>query len=180
MKKEFAVTLFKVLSIYSFIEALSIIADRFPYPYWTGGYDDKLLVAIQASASAMLLIIFGLLIWWRSEAIASSIFKSDKADETSSIAASEIHVIAFSSIGLFFLCQSLPNIVKLIIFYYQINVASKGYPGLQSDPGLLAEKYSFLVYSIIQTVIGAWLLLGSSGIVKLIRATRGKSEEGHE
>jgi len=180
MKKEFAVTLFKVLSIYSFIEALSIVADKFPYQYWTGNYNDKLLVAIQTSASAFLLVIFGIIIWWRSEAIASSIFKSDNTGELSAITPSEIHVIAFSTLGLFFLCGSLPGIVKLIIFLYQINAAGKGYPGLQIDPVLLAEKYGYLVFLIIQTLIGAWLLFGSSGIVKLIRTMRGKSDEGQK
>jgi hypothetical protein len=170
-KKEFAVVLFKVLSIYSFIQALYIIAERFPYPYWTGSYGDKLLVAIQASASAMLLVIFGLIIWWQSAAIASSIFKSEKTDEIGAIEPYEIHMIAFSSVGLYFLCDSLPNIVRLIIFLYQINTI-KGYPGLQVDPGLLGEKYSFLIYSIIQTIIGIWLLFGSRGIVKFIRSMR--------
>jgi hypothetical protein len=177
MKKEFAVTLFKLLSIYAFIEALSIVAYNFPYPFWVNSSDDKFLMVVQAAASAMLLIIFSLILWWRSGSLAAHIFKSDTADEFKSITPSEIHVVAFSSVGLFLLCESFPNIVKLIIYHYQINVATKGYPGLQADPVFIAEKYGSFAFTIIQTLIGAWLLFGSSGIVKLIRATRGKSEE---
>jgi hypothetical protein len=171
-KKEFAVTMFKVLSIYSFIQALYIIAEKLPYPYWKGNYEDKFFVAIKASAPALLLIAFGLIIWGLSDLIASSLFKSEDSNEVDSIAPVEIHIIAFSSVGLYLLCESIPHIFKIIMFYYHIKEAT-----ISVGPGLLVEEYSLMAYAITKLLIGLWLLLGSRGIVKVIRNTRGMDED---
>ena len=168
IKKEFAATLFKVLSVYAVIEALSIIAEKFPYPYWTGNYGNKFLVAIEASASGILLILFGLIMWCLSDKIASSIFKSEDDTEVKSIIPSEIQIIAFSSVGLYLLCESIPHIAKVILFYYQIRTNE-----MRIDTtALLVERNSLILYLIIKMIIGVWLLLGSQGIVNLIRKTR--------
>jgi len=163
-KIDLALTIFKALSIYSFILSLEVIAYRFPIIYNIKDYEYTILIIIQVIATSSLLILGGLAIWFLSPALVNSIFKHGITNEQQRFSYNDFHIIIFSAIGLYALIDALPEIINTILFYYQIHDLTN------VDKGIIADRNSSLIGLILQLILGLWLLFGSRSVVKLIRS----------
>jgi uncharacterized BrkB/YihY/UPF0761 family membrane protein len=153
-KNELAVTLFKALSLYSFIEALAIIAGEFPYS--TDDYNNTMQLELALYAlTALLLVIFGIIIWVWADALARAILKNNDGKETTDV--TDIHVIVCSFIGLCILCGLIVDIANI---YYWLHTG-------QTPP-------KPFLYFAIQLVVGLWFLCESRWIVNFIMKLRRK------
>jgi hypothetical protein len=164
--KKIAITIFRALSIYSIVKSIEIVAYRLPIISNINDLHYSLLTIIQVIASSLLLVVGAFIIWYLSPIFADSIFKHKVADDEYKFSSNDIHVIIFSAIGMFIIVEALPGIVRIILFYYQIESLS------MVDKALIADRNSSLISLILQFILGLWLLLGSHGIINLVRLKR--------
>jgi hypothetical protein len=149
------------------MKALGVTVERLPLS--TGDYDTamQLWMVLGAFAPPLLLVIFGIIIWMCAYALANMILRNNNSERTDIIAPSyNVHVIAFSSIGLYILCSLIFNTVNDIGFsYFWLLVDGKA----QISRGLILVD---VLYFITKLVIGLWLLLGSRRSIDLIKKLR--------
>jgi hypothetical protein len=80
----------------------------------------------------------------------------------------EIHAVAFSTLGLYIVVNSFPQVVQEIGTWYTFTYGvSANKPKFMSVISTL-----YLVSIMAKMALGIWLLIGSRGIAKFIRKTR--------
>jgi len=110
---------------------------------------------------APLVIAFGF--WWAAERLASRLFQPDSASPLLGLAPAELHAVAFSVVGLALLVSSIRDVVWSVIYLVD---AGPNMPQSNIIGGTASAALTVLV--------GIWLLLGSKGIVGVIRRLRGE------
>lgn len=158
-KKEIASLSFKVLSLYAFIKAIEKLSTLIYYAYQVNEIGVPFFMVY--AVPVLLLALCGALLWFLSPVLASSISESaGSGDNPASL--SSIQAVAFSIVGLYMVAASLPGIVRSTIWRLTEPASmSKGSPLLGDVMG-----------SLVQVVIGLWLLFGSRGLVNLISKMR--------
>lgn len=167
-KRELAVIIFKALGVYSFIQALAVFAYRFPILYYKNSLEDDIMIILQVLFLSIMLAIFAFVIWFMSPRIAESLFNNANINKEDVISSTDMHMIAFSFIGMLVVIDGLPEIVKTIFFHYQV----RSLPGIEEGMAMVAERNSYLLATILQCGLGVWLILGSRGITNFIRNLR--------
>ena len=112
---------------------------------------------LEALTPPLVLVIFGIIIWMRADALANTILRDDEKTEVI-VPSYNIHVIVFSSIGLYLLCDFISGAA------YKIGFSFWSLP-----PDLVSGDVLLLA---VKLVVGLWLLFGSRGIVNLIMKLR--------
>ncbi len=159
-KREIATLSFKVLSLYAFIKAIDKLSTLIYYAYRVSetGIPFFMIYALPM----LLLALCGVLLWFIAPLLASSISKSTVSEDNSAASLSSIQAVAFSIVGLYMVGDSLPSIVRSTIWRFtEPTSMSKGSPLLGDVMG-----------SLVQVVIGLWLLFGSRGLVNFIKLMR--------
>ncbi len=164
-KRDIGVILFRVLSIYSFLKATESLSDKFIYFFNPQNY--TFMIFIQIIGPAVLLLVWGVIIWYLSPTIASLLSKASDEDKEFGFSLNDVHDMAFSAIGLFILVNTIPDTVNGIGFYYGLISQTRLDRHLAYVSGV-----AYLGSLVIKLVLGIWLLIGSHGIVKIIRSTR--------
>lgn len=163
-KREIAVLSFKVLSLYSFIEAISKLSDVI-YHVTGGIHDETFIINILLKLIPLiLLILFGVLLWFIAPLLTTNIFKFTLQEDKAEISSVDIPIIAFSVVGLCLLATALPNIVEFILVYHSNLVT----PITESNIILIQN---FIVF-LLKSALGLWLLFDSRRIVNYIYRAR--------
>jgi hypothetical protein len=162
-KKDIAAILFRGLSIYSFVKATEILSDKFIYFFNAQNY--SFMILIQMIGPPSLLVICGVIIWHVSPNIAAHLSNPSCQDEKYGFSLNDVQDLAFSAIGLFLIVNAIPDIVYGIGFYYGIVSQSRADKNLAYVSG-----NTYLAALVIKFVLGIWLLIGSHGIGKIVRA----------
>lgn len=115
------------------------------------------------AAPVLLLLLCGGLLWFIAPLLASSISKSNISEDNSVASLLNIQMVAFSVVGLYMLADSLPTLVRSTIWHFTTSTHSIG----ERSP-LVGD----IVGSLVQIVLGSWLLFGSRGLVNLISSMR--------
>jgi hypothetical protein len=116
---------------------------------------------------ALFPILASLLLWYFPLAVASKIIPDIKTEKASTpLDAGGIEVVAFSVMGLWVLTTAVPDIFYWIVFAYRTKSADFG------NPELSPESVGYIVATVVELVIGFWLLFGSKGILGIIRRIR--------
>lgn len=160
-KKEIANLSFKVLSLYAVIKAIDKLSPLINYIYEYGLSD--ILNLIIFAAPMVLLFLCGGLLWFVAPLLASLISKSTVSEDNSDASLLSIQIIAFSVVGLYIISNSLPVFVRIIIWHFTIT----SYSTREVSP-LLGDILS----SLVQVVLGLWLLFGSRGLVNFVNSMR--------
>jgi hypothetical protein len=160
-KREIAILSFKVLSIYTFIQAI----DKSYYILYYLIYKNQLDVGrrlnlVMTSVPPLLLALCGVILWYTSPLLATSIFKSTTPEDGSQASLVSIQIAAFSVVGLFILATGLPNLVDMTVV-----ILTAG--SIQGGAGAMIHD---IVVLVLKVALGLWLLLGSHGLVKFIRS----------
>jgi hypothetical protein len=157
-KIEIAALSFKVLSIYAFIIVIDNI--YFTLGSITRAEDHGANLALIVTPQ-LLLVLSGIILWFIAPRLASSVFKTPSIENAPNASLSEIQTVAFSVVGIFLLAISIPELVSIIVVYNTMWVA-----------GSKEILIKGMIVLSIKIILGLWLLLGSSGLVKFIRSTR--------
>jgi hypothetical protein len=122
-----------------------------------------------------MLIIGGIVLWRKSGVVAALMTGHDLQDEPDEPdvirrrpTAAEAHAIAFSTLGLWLLLNSVPNLITTGVFMAAFS---------QSDPPSELEGYARgwgidTLGPVAEMIIGIYLLFGASGLVRLLRKAR--------
>lgn len=117
---------------------------------------------------ALFPILAALLLWFFPLTVAAKIIPDIKAKEkVASLGAAEIEVVAFSVMGLWVLTGAIPGTLNWVTFF-AIWLANYGAGTLELSPDNIAN----IIDTIVELIIGFWLLLGSRGLLGIIRHLR--------
>jgi hypothetical protein len=112
-------------------------------------------------------LLAAILLWLFPLAVAAKIIPNIKEKETpAALDAGGIEVVAFSVMGLWVLTYAIPDIFYWVTYVYRIKNINIG------SPELTPENIGYIVSTIVELVIGFWLLFGSSGLLGVIRRAR--------
>lgn len=135
---------------------------------------------MQAVLGSMVSMVFpvaiGVLLWIYSDKLAGFMVKPQDVQETEMISASfdleTVQILAFTIIGVFLIVKAIPSLVSALTVCVILPQHSVGQVWLQT--------ISQLVDSVIQIILGLWLVLGSKGVVNFIKKIRtiGVSDKG--
>lgn len=112
-------------------------------------------------------ILAAVLMWYFPLALANKLIPDIKTkDAPVPLDAGGIEVVAFSIMGLWVLTSAIPDIFHWATYVYQVRNKHFGY--FELTP----ENVGNIVSTVVELVIGVWLLFGSRGILGLIRRAR--------
>ena len=153
---------FKLLAVYFIIQLLYQTQDILWYLFFNDGMQQPLRTQYIASIlPSILIFLTGIILWFIAPYLANTIFNPRQDEEKMRVSIESFHSVAISLGGLFVFVRSFSGIIEYIVF--------QGY--MASSTG----KYrlnSAIVAAGVQMIFGLWLILGSKGIVKGIRAIR--------
>lgn len=161
-KREIASLACKILGIYLVIQGINVMANVLSVLIATPNQIEP-GSSINIIFPYIFLIIFGILLWILSDKLSLILVKGEThSGDGSDIKADDIQRIAFSVIGLSFIGNSLPRLVSTLTNMYITrkapNIAINLLPGTASQ--------------MTQILLGAWLVLGSQGLVNLLNMLR--------
>ncbi len=162
-KRETAVLSFKVMSVYAIIKAIAKVPDILYFISANDLTGLSMLAFVSMALQPLSLVLCGLVLWYIAPLLASFIFKSTVSEDKSDTSPESIQATAFSIAGLFLLGSVLPDLLKSATMHYAIVAYS-----VQGRSPLTGT----IIISVLQIVLGLWLLLGSRGLVNFIRSMR--------
>ena len=170
----------KIISIYTFAQFIMFF-QRFYYHIF---YQNKLLNQINQteqnsvllSLPFFLLLFTSIILWVYADKISSFMVKKPmNPSNTVSLDYVELQAIAYSVVGVIMLINSIPEIVSL-----GINIKLLVSEDIANMEMLLIMDKIKIIGYVIKTILGLWLLLGSSGIVGLIKTLRTTGLKGSD
>lgn len=158
----------KIISIYSFAKFIMFF-QRFFYHIF---YQNRLIQieqnSVLLSLPFFLLLFLSIILWVYADKISSFMVKKPiNSSNTISLDYVELQAIAFSVVGVIMLINSIPEIISL-----GINIKLLVSEDIANIEMLLIMDKIKIIGYVIKTILGLWLLLGSSGIVGLIKTLR--------
>ena len=154
----------RIFAIYVLLTTLRYVGTFFPYAGGTGPKGISVAFLLFLAAFPLLAAY---LLWRFPYTVATKIIPAPMQGESApTLQAVELQTIAYSTVGLFALAWEVPN-----IFYWSIYIhrtLRTGSEVLDLTPQNIGE----IVATGVGVVIGAWLLLGSKGLVGFVRRLR--------
>jgi hypothetical protein len=160
--KEIALVSFRVMSIFAFVLATDKASRLFNAIALDAFMDDDYFVLIQYAGPVFLLIACGTILWFLSPILSSKLVNGSREDNADSVHTADLQAILFTCTGMFIFADSFHIISQVIAIQY--------YADVFQTPA--AHKNSLLVGSIVKSVIGIFLIFGSSGISKIVCSLR--------
>lgn len=164
-----ALLAFKVLGLLAVLLAIGPGAKVLPTMVVNWPYDSEggslLLLVTSLLAPIVLPLVLGGALWFGADALAQKLFTD--LDTATPPSFEALQDLAFSVVGLFILGVAIPDLTKLAYYYWQLSAPG----GVQIGSDI--ERRGALIETLVQIVIGFWLLFGASGIANLLRKARG-------
>lgn len=104
--------------------------------------------------------------WFFPLTVATKLIPNVKPEESAAFGAGGIEVVAFSIMGLWVLTTAIRDIFFWITFAYRVKNVGLGISELSP------EDVGNIVATVVELVIGFWLLFGSKGLLGIIRRVR--------
>ncbi|NLI93963.1 MAG: hypothetical protein GX434_17730 [Peptococcaceae bacterium] len=172
IKEEISGLACKILSVFLIIQGVSAIANVLTYyitsPNIGNKYPGNIFFPL------IFYVLLGILLWIFSNKLSKMMTKkesSDDSNENTKITPNDIQRISFSVLGLFFLVNSIPPIISGLTNYYAAHQFDSSIRWIPNVAGYAT-----------QFIIGLFILIGSQGLVNLLKAIRtaGVKEEHFE
>lgn len=158
-----AVRLFAVfLVVYTLRYAMSLVsfATLDPPDYVSSAF------IVLIGLSPILIAIF---LWRFPLAVASKLIpQTDASTKPGALDEVEFQVTAFSILGLWVLVSAIPDIFYWVTYVYRIKNIGFG----QVRTELTPQNIASITSTIAEFILGVWLLLGSKGLVGMVRKLR--------
>ncbi len=158
-KRDIAVILFRGLSIYTLVLAVSYIS----YGFFRLSDEAKLSIhhfLLGSLLPFVLLVICGILIWFISPFLATRLAKDLSGNSNFPFTLSEMQDVVFSTIGVYIIVSAIPDIVS------QIAVMNK-FSFFESKMVIF-----YFISMMLKPILGIIIILRSKGLVKLLHAIR--------
>jgi hypothetical protein len=161
---------FRILALVAVLTAIGPGARVLPamlieWPYDSYGRSPSLMVA-SVLAPIILPLVFGAVLWFVASRLAG------KPDVDASAGTSPwldaLQALAFTCIGVYILALAIPNVTKLIYYYWQLSI-----PG-SVEIITSVERRAALIGTLVEIAIGLWLVLGARRLGNLIRRLQGR------
>jgi hypothetical protein len=177
LKRDIAVIAVRLLAIYVIVLTVFALPN---YMQFAGSnfYDDHTGRAVLISGIVGLILDFavGVALWFYSPSIAELITKGlfEPSQPSEEFALDRVQVVAVSLVGLFILSSAIPALFE-VIFSYLFPETNPRYVRSISAMGKMKPEIPIvdLVKVAVKLGLGFWLLLGSNGIVALVRKVWG-------
>ena len=159
---------FRILALVAVLMAIGPGARALPtlvvkWPYDSYGGSPSLMLA-SILAPIILPLVFGAVLWFEAERLSGN--ADVDADAGTSPSIETLQKLAFTCIGVYILALAIPDVAKVIYYYWQLSV-----PG-GSQIGTGAERGAAIVGTAVEIAIGLWLVLGAGGLANLIHRLR--------
>jgi hypothetical protein len=119
-------------------------------------------------------VIIGLLLIYFPSTVVNRVVARDPAVTEGSIAYRDLQSLAFSVLGLYFICVGLFDLMYWAargrLYYLAIDEAAAAFPRL---PSLAPDEFGGLVSATLQVVGGVALFFGARGLSGLVERLRG-------
>ncbi|MDR3601136.1 MAG: hypothetical protein P4L49_11755 [Desulfosporosinus sp.] len=110
-------------------------------------------------------VVVGILLWIFSAKLAGFMVKTPEDQDAEMMSATfdleSVQILAFTIIGVLLIVNAVPSLIPALTVYAVLPVHNVGQVGL--------ESLSRLVDSAIRIILGLWLVLGSKGLVNLMK-----------
>ncbi len=121
-------------------------------------------VFVFAIAYLLLLIVSAILLWLFPLTVANKLLPGKVLDVRTALPLEELQCAAFCLLGLWLLTDAIPSLTYYFVLFYQF---SKDYQILHNP-----QTASGLMRSVVELIIGVWLLFGARGLLGLLRWAR--------
>lgn len=165
MRKEQVVGLaLRLFAIFLFIQALRQAAALIPYLADSATARVSLSLVVVSTLVPVAIAVF---LWLLPLTIATKLIPGVNAKEPrSTLTATEIASVAFPVLGLWVLTSAVPDTFYWAMFIYIVKSSDVGRPELSP------ENIGNIVATVVELLIGFWLLLGSKGVFGLLKRLR--------
>jgi hypothetical protein len=162
-----AVRLFAIfLAFYTLRDASSLLA-------YISAPPPNNISLVFAGALVLPPILAAVLMWYFPLALANKLIPDIKTkDAPVPLDAGGIETVAFTIMGLWVLTNAIPDIFHWAIYVYQVKNKHFGFADFAP------EHIGNIVSTVVEFVIGFWLLFGSRGLLGLIRRARHAGAKG--
>lgn len=146
----------KVLSLYLLTE---FITEGIPqiFGVFYSGQSMRAAIITGIIIAQLLKFFIALYLWYSANMLSSYISGNIEESSIKDINYTKLQSISFSVVGIILLAINIPDLVQFIMEYFSI------------PSGVLANVLPKLIADIVKVIIGFWLLIGSSKIVKFIK-----------
>ena len=165
MRKEQVVGLaLRLFAIFLFIQALRQAAGLIPF--LTDSTPVRIGIGV-VLVSTLVPVAIAAFLWLLPLTIATKLIPGVSAKEPrSTLTATEIASVAFPILGLWVLTSAIPDTFHWTMFIYIVKSSDVGRPELSP------ENIGNIVATVVELLIGFWLLLGSKGMFGLLKRLR--------
>jgi len=164
MTKEQIVALaVKLFAVFLLIYGLGSIGSIIPISYL-----DTIPASAWMTVAVLAIFFMGivLLLWFFPLLVTRKLMPSDEIKQGESIASiKDIDVIAFSVLGLWVLTSAVPDMVYWILMWMTILSKTTG-------DAMLTEQVISTIVTVLELIMGVWLLMGARGLRGVIRKMR--------
>ena len=120
-------------------------------------------------STGIVMALTAILLWIFADKLSKAIVKDIPENfENNGIDYNKIAMISFSVVGLFVITKAVPELIRLIVTYNTEVYGQLNYRETQIYTDVIAR----IVGEVIQVGLGFWLLLGSKGIFRWVKALR--------
>jgi hypothetical protein len=157
------------LGIRLFAIWLAIYCARWaPYLYGVARDSDEIGITILSALAALLSVAAVLLLWFFPRSVARAILPASGPPPATAPSADTWLAIGCTQLGLWVLSEAVPATIRSVYVFAYTKRGNIALPDAWSGG---------FVYALVQSAIGAWLVLGATGLRKLLRWARGRQEQ---
>lgn len=163
-KEQIAALAIRLFAIFLVIQALRQAAGLIPYLADSATVRVGLGVVLVSTLVPVAIAVF---LWLLPLTIATKLIPGFKVEEPrSTLTATEIASVVFPILGLWVLTDAIPDTFYWVTFAYIVKSSDLGRPELSP------ENIGNVVATVVELLIGFWLLLGSKGALGLFKRLR--------
>lgn len=158
----------KLLAIYVIIELINNLSYYSVLPSLVGRAEawETAVVTVSILVPSILLAGLGYFLWTRAEYL-SARMTGEGPKEEKGMSPLDAQVIAFTTVGLFVLAMTIPEIFHHMYSLYALRDAHTTFEEWANIANL-----GKMIESVLRLAIGIWLFLGSKNIVFFLRSLR--------
>ncbi|HBC92135.1 MAG TPA: hypothetical protein DCZ10_04310 [Pelotomaculum sp.] len=161
-KREIACLGIRFLSIYMILQGIIVTANVVPLLISTISQKTNENHSYYFF-SCLIIIVFGVILWLVSDQLSAIIFKEEAHFEGGlGTTTKELQTVLFSLLGLFFLGNSLPKLVTILINIYVMH----------ETPNMTLNLISGLAGVITEIVLGLVIFLKAHSLVSFLNTTK--------
>jgi hypothetical protein len=115
------------------------------------------------------MLLTAILLWIFADKLSKAIVKNMPENfESNDMDYNKIAIIAFTVVGLFVITKAVPEMVRLMVTYNTVVDGQLNYRETQIYTDVIAR----IIGEAVRVGLGFWLLLGSKGIFRWVKALR--------